>query len=334
MSGDGGEMPTTAKGGTMRPPRLKEPAGRQRRRSSLEETLPMASAVARPLIVCGMGRSGTRMCANILNNSSLVELQGEIGGPAGTRLVTWLEAARLQRRNDNHAETYNLARAAFRLGNRGDGRERPGVLWFGHKTPRHERHFRRYEVIFDDPDNRPIYVYCFRNPFDVWRSYRAMPWNKFRTVEDFLKAWLRSVRMYEIMAEAAPGRVIVFNLDEMLRAGDWSAYLTPRLFEPLQIPASSFSRPVQKLSNSNSALNKTGARPEPISDADRLVIAGHPEARRVIARHFPWIDTGYAPVRGADISALPGRRTWQRFRRACIRAWKGARREWRRSQRA
>ena len=41
---------------------------------------------ARPLIVCGMGRSGTRMCANILSNSSQVELQGEVGGPAGRNL--------------------------------------------------------------------------------------------------------------------------------------------------------------------------------------------------------------------------------------------------------
>ena len=73
----------------------------------------------RPLIVCGMGRSGTRMCANILNNSDLVELQGEIGGPAGTKMVIWLEAARRQRHNESSDGVYALARAAFQLGSAG-----------------------------------------------------------------------------------------------------------------------------------------------------------------------------------------------------------------------
>src|SRR5690606_35536555 len=72
------------------------------------------SHIARPLIVCGMGRSGTRMCANVLGNSSLVELQGEVGGPVGTKLVAWLEAVRSQKRADGHQCLYRLARAAFR----------------------------------------------------------------------------------------------------------------------------------------------------------------------------------------------------------------------------
>ena len=293
----------------------------------------MSSVKARPLIVCGMGRSGTRMCANILNNSSLVELQGEIGGPAGTRLMAWLEAAHLQRKDQDREAGYDVARAAFRLAAPGKTLERPGAVWFGHKTPRHERHFRRYEVIFDDPDNLPVYVYCIRNPFDVWRSYRAMPWNKFKTVEGFLKAWLRSVHTYEEMLEAAPGRVLTFNLDEMLRSSDWMSYLTPGLFTALDIPEDSFSRPVQDLKNTNSAVNKTGTRPEPISEPDRLAIAGHPQVRRIIQRHFAWLDLGDAPVRGEDVAVLPGQQTWRRLQKAGARAWKGARREWRRSQR-
>lgn len=200
----------------------------------------MAQLKPRPLIVCGMGRSGTRMCANILTNSRLVELQGELGGPAGTRLLAWLEAARTQRGEGAFEANYEQARQAFRIGAAGKPAERSDAVWFGHKTPRHERHFRRYEVIFDDPDNRATYVYCIRNPFDVWRSYQAMPWNKFSTVDEFLKAWLRSVSTYEMIAATAPGRILVFNLDEMVRAPEWTEYLQPSLFDPLGLAEDSF----------------------------------------------------------------------------------------------
>ena len=289
----------------------------------------MAQSIPRPLIVCGMGRSGTRMCANILTNSKQVELQGELGGPAGTRLLAWLETARAQRGEAAFVETYEQARKAFRLGAAGKSAERPEALWFGHKTPRHERHFRRYEAIFDDPENRAIYVYCIRNPFDVWRSYRAMPWNKFQTVQDFLNAWLRSVGTYEAIAGAAPDRILLFNLDQMIRAEEWSDYLTPTLFAPLGLHASSFLHPVQTLRNSNSSLNKTGARPEPISEEDRRAIADHPEVRRIAKTHFHWLKLAPPPP-GISQRPLrsPGRMA--RLRRVGARAWKQARREWKR----
>ena len=273
------------------------------------------------------------MCANILNNSNDVELQGEIGGRAGTKMMAWLEAARLQRKHDDAAQTYDLARQAFRLGSAGRPLVRDNAVWFGHKTPRHERHFKRYEAIFDDPDNRAIYVYCLRNPFDVWRSYRAMPWNKFKTVDEFLGAWLRSVRMYHAMAAKAPGRVLMFNLDAMLRAPDWMVYLRPTIFGPLEIHPDSFRRPLNGLGNTNSAERKHGAKPEPLSDHDRKVIASHPETRRIIETYFPWIELGPAdPSRRRLARHATG--PFERLRRATAQAFRGAGREWKRSRKA
>lgn len=285
----------------------------------------------KPLIVFGMGRSGTRMCANILNNSNDVELQGEIGGRAGTKMMSWLEAARAQRKHDDASQTYELARGAFRLGSAGKALVRENVRWFGHKTPRHERHFKRYEAIFDDASTRAIYVYCIRNPFDVWKSYRAMPWNKFKTVDEFLKAWVRSVHMYEAMVQKAPGRVLMFNLDAMIRAPDWLTYVRPALLEPLAIGEDTFRRPVEELGNTNSAERKVGAKPEPISDADRRVIASHPATRRIIERHFPWINLG--PADGRKIATVENG-PWTRLQRAMGQAWRGATREWKRARRA
>lgn len=273
------------------------------------------------------------MCANILANAGVVELQGELGGPAGSRFMAWLEALKLQRSDADPAAFYDLARQAFRLGAAGRPAERPEARWFGHKTPRHERYFRRYEVVFDDPDNRPVYVYCLRNPFDTWRSYQAMPWNKFETADAFLKAWLRSVATYEMIAAKAPGRILVFNLDAMLRAEDWAVYLGPALFEPLGLSSDTFRRPVRTLGNSNSSLNKTGARPQPISDADRQIIAAHPEVRRITAEHFPWLDLGPAPTGLLPLLPLARQFRFPDFRRAAGQAWRSARQEWARARR-
>ena len=244
----------------------------------------------RPLIVCGMGRSGTRMCANILNNSDLVELQGEIGGPAGTKMVIWLEAARRQRHNESSDGVYALARAAFQLGSAGRALDRPDARWFGHKTPRHERHFGRYENIFSDPDNLATYVYCLRNPFDVWRSYRAMPWNKFANAAGFVRAWTKSVRNYELMKSRAGERVLTFHLDDFIASPDRLDYLRPVLLDPLGISSDTFSRPVDELKNSNSALTKVGVIPEPLPDADVATIGFDKEVRRMIDAYFPALD--------------------------------------------
>lgn len=259
---------------------------------------------AKPLIVCGMGRSGTRMCANILLNSGAVELQGEIGGPVGTKMVAWLEAVRTQRKANGQQCVYRLARAAFRDSSPGRPLDRPDARWFGHKTPRHERHFERYERIFDEPGRGARYIYCLRNPFHVWRSYRAMPWNKFKSANGFLTAWIKSVRTYEAMRERAPERVLLFNLDEMIRAPDRLEWLRPAILDPLEISPDTFRRPVDKIENSNSAARKVGAPPAELPETDLAAIANHPEAAQIVRTYFPWMEADL--VRYA--AATPGRR--------------------------
>ena len=230
------------------------------------------------------------MCANILNNSHTVELQGEIGGPAGSKMMAWLEEIRRQRGPEDHERMYRLARSAFRDSSAGKPLERPEARWFGHKTPRHERHFRRYEAVFSDPARPAHYVYCLRNPFHVWRSYRAMPWNKFRNVREFLEAWNRSIKTYGTIVQAAPGRVLAFNLDEMTRAPDQMGWVKPNLLDPLDIAEDTLRRPVDKLRNSNSAANKLGAAPDEPPVTDMAQIAADREAADAVRAYFPWME--------------------------------------------
>lgn len=243
---------------------------------------------ARPLIVVGMGRSGTRMCANILANSLDVELQGELGGQSGAALLGWLEAVRTER-GEAAGDGYALAREAFRIAAPGRTYVRDTARWFGHKTPRHERHFRQYERLFGQPGREAVYVYCIRNPFDVWRSYRAMPWNGFATVDGFVDAWTRSARQYEAMCATVPGRVLTFNLDAMLAATDWVGYVDTELLRPLALDQASFRKPVGSLENTNSAERKIGVRPASLPQAEQDTISAHPDVQALWRRHFPWM---------------------------------------------
>ena len=246
--------------------------------------------LAKPLIVFGMGRSGTRMCANILNNSRDVELQGEIGGAVGSKMMAWLVSVATQKEPPEPGRMYRLARSAFRDSTPSRPMARERARWFGHKTPRHERHFARYEAIFNDPALEPHYVYCLRNPFHVWRSYRIMPWNKFKTAGAFLEAWVKSVQTYERMIEEAPGRVHLFNLDDMVRAPDLLDWVEPNLLVPLGLSADGFRRDIDKLENSNSASNKLGVKPAPPPLSEMIEIASDREAARMVRTYFPWME--------------------------------------------
>ncbi|MEH6663660.1 MAG: sulfotransferase [Brevundimonas sp.] len=253
----------------------------------------------RPLIVCGFGRSGTRMCANLLANAGGVELQGEMPRQLAQETLDWLAAVRAQASGDRPDRIYRLARSVFRDITPARPMERPGAVWFGHKTPHHERHFDRYEAIFDHPDGLPVYVYCLRNPVHVWRSYRMMPWSGFDRASAFLKSWLRSVAAWERMRQAAPDRVLSFNLDAMIRAPDRGAWLEDALFTPLGLSAETFRKPMETIGNTNSAEAKLGVAPSPPPPGDVRVIARNRLAMAVVRTHFPWIEDEMRAASGA-----------------------------------
>jgi len=244
----------------------------------------------RPLIVCGFGRSGTRMCANLLANAGVVELQGEIPRELAPKTLGWLADVRTQSPTDQPDRIYRLARSVFRDITPARPMNRPDAHWFGHKTPHHERHFDGYEAIFDHPDGLPVYVYCLRNPFHVWRSYRVMPWGGFERPGGFLKSWLRSVAAWERMRQIAPDRVLLFNLDAMIQAPDRGAWLDAALFAPLDLSADTFRKPVEAIGNNNSAEAKLGATPAPPPPGELKVIARNRQVMAVVRTHFPWVE--------------------------------------------
>lgn len=245
----------------------------------------------RPLVVCGFVRSGTQMCATFLSNSKKVELQGEIREPLAESTLRWMAAVKREQREVPPERFYGLARAVFRdvtAPARGIYRRR--VAWFGHKTPGHEHRFSEYERLFDHPQRLACYIYCLRDPFKVWSSYRIMPWNARPSVRRFLRGWVASVRAFEAMKAAAPDRVLLFNLNEMLAAPDRLEWLQTSLFDGLEISSETFRRPVESLENSNSSEAKFGFRPPDLPRTEAVRIASDGAVRGIVARYLPELE--------------------------------------------
>lgn len=229
------------------------------------------------------------MCANILSNSSKVELQGEIPSELAEPTLHWLAAIKEEFGEDDD-RVYRASRLAFRSVSKASPVKRKGAQWFGHKTPRHEQRFGLYESLFDDPDRPTFYVYCLRNPFKVWRSCKAMPWNRVKDVRAFLRSWTSSVEAYECMQSRAPDRVLRFVLDDMLAAPSRRSWLEQVIFRPLGIEQSSFRQTVDALANTNSAVAKFGIKPPELPPADVRQIASDRRVRRIASRYFSGLE--------------------------------------------
>jgi len=269
-----------------------------------------------PLIVSGFPRSGTWMCAHLLANSPEVELQGEM--PRGDEVLAFLEGMKAHyagqpadRRARWEAKAHELAFDVFAGVSATASARRPGARYAGHKTPRHERWFDRYEALFDHPAARPRHVYCLRNPWAVWRSHRVMPWNRLERVEDFIRAWTGSVGCWERMHDRAGERALLFRLDEMTADPAQAGAVVERtLLAPLGLDPARLIQPVGAVRNTNSAGQKLGAEPPPLDARDIDRIAGDRRVRDLLSRWLPEATppeaAAQAPRRGGWLDRLRG----------------------------
>ena len=237
-----------------------------------------------PLFIAGMGRSGTTNAMRVASAHPQIMLNGEIQLSVIKQFLALLEA--LERSTGKRAAMadgwferkadYMFSSFGF-LAKRGRGKlERGSTARFrGHKAPRLETLFDSYEAHFASVGMQPRYFYCARNAFDCWRSYRAQSWNAYETVGDFLDHYMISFQTLGRMQEAAPGRVIVLNLDEMKASGDASRYYRERMFAPLGLDLPKGT--AAKIATFAQMRKQTS--PPSIDDGDRRAIAGHPGMR-------------------------------------------------------
>lgn len=241
--------------------------------------LPVApNSALTPLFVMGMGRSGTTNTLRVLNCHPKVMLTGEIALAVlkqffalldkldqSTQGKPQLEEGWLERKADFIFTSFGyMAKLGHgQLGKYGD------AVYLGHKSPKLEFIFGEYEAHFASVGMKPLYVYCTRNPFDCWRSYRSQPWNAYPDVDRFLQDYDLSHRRLRRMRKKAPSRVFLMELDVLKAAPDPFAFYQEKLYALLGLDMDDRTRQrIRKIHYES----KRGSEARTIPDADRARI--------------------------------------------------------------
>jgi Sulfotransferase family len=190
---------------------------------------------ARPLMVVGAPRCGTRFVANALNRSPMVRVQGEIPSEAMDNAVRFLsETTKYFTSRPHWAASWQYSRQALLYALwtsmiKGRPRTIPtAVTWFGHKTPRHEQYWQFYRDFFEI---RPKYVFCMRNFVDHYLSMKSLYPRD--TTDSIVRHYRVSVARYAEMKAALGEDISLFVLDELAEGG--VDYLRRTVFEALGI---------------------------------------------------------------------------------------------------
>lgn len=183
----------------------------------------------KPLIIVGRQRAGTRYLTNLLNSFDAVTIQGEVPNPVMEKVVHFIRDidsyyAAAADRSARHRRYYRIWRRKkeqllfsiweFTSQPR-SVRSSANTRYFGYKRPNNEMYFDFYEEAF--ALRPPVYVYCIRNFVDNFLSVVSR-WPE-RTIEEIAGEYLDSVTQYQKMKEAAPDRVLLFNLDNHVKIG-------------------------------------------------------------------------------------------------------------------
>jgi hypothetical protein len=245
-----------------------------------------------PLFIIGMGRSGTTNALRVLNAHPQVMLNGEISLSVMKQFLDLLDGVEKSYRDKDVTITNWRARKADYMfesfgylskGGRGQLKKIPDARYRGHKTPRHESLFDRYEAHFGSSGFAPRYLYCARNPFDCWRSYQSVAWSGYKSVADFLAHYMTSFEQLAHMQRHAEGRVFVLSLDELRRAPDPLGWYRRRIFEPLGLDLDDrTARLIEKFGEEPQSQPPSNR----ISESDRIAISSHPGMPALLDRIF------------------------------------------------
>lgn len=243
---------------------------------------------ARPLIIFGRPRAGTRFLTEMLNSFPEVTLQGEIPDPVMEALGQFIEQVegyyreRALSRDEVAERQFALWRDkkvamiyALWAGASQASRINPAqsCRYFGYKRPEHEKYFEFYERHFDQPE--ACYVFCVRNFVDNYLSINSR-WPS-RTIKEVAKQYLEAIDRYRSAVESAGERVLLFNLDDHIEHG--FDYTEAAVLEPLKLEASDALR--RKLADMGAINTTEGDNDRPrrksLNSRERAFVDSRPE---------------------------------------------------------
>lgn len=167
-------------------------------------------------------------------------------------------------------------------GGRGQLKKIPDARFRGHKTPRAESLFDRYEAHFHATGFLPRYFYCARNPFDCWRSYKQASWNSHERVESFVAQYMESFAQLAEIQRRAEERVIVLNLDDLIVAPEPMAWYREHIFTPLGLDTPNGT--IQRIGKFEAAKGASGK--SDLSAEEEKTISRHPVMAAIIEEVF------------------------------------------------
>ncbi|MGY6532503.1 sulfotransferase [Glycocaulis sp.] len=257
-----------------------------------------------PLIIAGRPRAGTRYLTDVLNRFEDVAIQSEIPNPVMAAIH------RFFRDTDNY---YRGAGDSEERGERGPGelaawqskktslmfalwiggaQAKPKGLdkplrYFGYKRPKHEDYFDFYEKVFDQ--SPPVHIFCVRNFVDNYLSISSR-WPG-RDVEEVADEYLAALAVYRRMVKRAPGRVLLFNLDDHIAAG--VGYVRAQILDPLGLELdSAMEAELEAMGATNrTEADNNAVRRRTLNEAEQAYIATRPklfsEFAALCAHHEP-----------------------------------------------
>ena len=250
---------------------------------------------ARPLLVVGRQRAGTRFVADGLSSFVGVTIQGELTDIGRDRMVDLVDGVanyyskraasgdpELDKRRGFWEEKkrdliyhcwYALSKDQGRLPD-------DDCRFYGYKRPGDEHLFDFYERHLGD--QAPIYIYCCRNFRDNYLSIIARwPGRSIRRVAGF---YLQSLRQFRYMKEQAPERVIGFVLDDLQAQG--VEYFQKRVLDRLGIkPNRQIMRRLARKEAPNSAVRHGVEKRVDLSRLEYFYLAFKPD----LNEHFEYV---------------------------------------------
>jgi hypothetical protein len=246
-----------------------------------------------PVFICGMGRSGTTNALRVLNTHPSVMLNGEISLSVLKNFFALIDGVdRSYGTKDETSAGWSTRKAEYMFesfgylakGGRGRLTKVPDAKFRGHKTPRLENLFDKYELHFGSVGPKPRYFYCARNPFDCWRSYKTTDWSNYESAGEFAKYYTASYQKLEQMCDLAKDRVQVLNLDELVAAPEPVAWYHAKIFAPLGLDVSeSMASRIERVTEKRNSTSSAST----LSAEDQNTIARYPGIAELVERLFP-----------------------------------------------
>lgn len=244
-----------------------------------------------PIVICGMGRSGTRNVADNITKHPKVQVYGEIPPKIMDSFLDFYSVANSSYERSIFKEGWRKRKEDLffdcinNISKEKIDEVKPGREYVGYKSPGHEKLFRKIEKCFHKEDDvKPVYIYCVRDALSCWKSYKSMEWNRL-DIDSFIEEYISSFDAYLEMVEKCEERVVVFNLNEYVKSSNKSLFFKENILMGIGMKENEIEEFEHDARNRNATVKVTGSSSESLPDSEKKLIKSNKKINS-INKHF------------------------------------------------